>query len=36
MIFELKLNVEKTYSANDLSIMKTLENIFENYYEVLS
>ncbi|HKL41681.1 MAG TPA: HD-GYP domain-containing protein [Clostridia bacterium] len=33
IFFELNVNSQKSYSKNDLAIMKALQSIFENYYE---
>jgi HD-GYP domain-containing protein (c-di-GMP phosphodiesterase class II) len=33
IFFELNVDSQKSYSKNDLAIMKALQSIFENYYE---
>lgn len=33
IFFELNVGSQKSYSKNDLAIMKALQSIFENYYE---
>lgn len=33
IFFELNMGSQKSYSKNDLAIMKALQSIFENYYE---